>query len=63
MFQFVIYWHFFVIDGERPGFDAALVLLRGMGAEFASEDVENLLANPAALRERREGEVIRIHFT
>ena len=38
------------------------VFLDGMGAELAGEDVEDLLADPAALGERREREVVRVHL-
>ena len=33
-----------------------------MSPELAAEDLEDLLAYPAALRERREGEVVRVHL-
>ena len=33
-----------------------------MSPELAAEDLEDLLADPAALRERREGEVVGVHL-
>ena len=51
-----------VVDRERAGAYAALVLLGRVGAELAREHLQDLLADPAALRERREGEVVRVHL-
>lgn len=62
MFQFIIYWHFFVIYSERSSFNAPLILLGWMGAKFTCEHIENLLADPSSFRERREGEIVWIHF-
>ena len=33
-----------------------------MSPELPGEDVQDLLADPAALRERREREVVRVHL-
>lgn len=60
--QPVVDVHLLVVDGQSTGTDATLVLLRRMRPKLSREHLENLLAHPSPLRERGEGEVIRVHF-
>lgn len=52
-----------VVDRERARAYAPLVLLGRVGPELPGEHLEDLLAHPAALREGREGEVVRVDLT
>lgn len=62
MLEPVVGGNFLVINRQLAGLDAPLVLLGRMRPELTCEHVQDLLAHPPALRERREGEVVRIHF-
>lgn len=63
MFESVVGRHFLVVDGERARLDAAFIFLRGVSSELPGEHVQDLLADPSALRERGEREVVRVHFS
>ncbi len=38
------------------------IFLDWVSPEFSGEHVENLFAHPSSFGERREGEVVRVHF-
>lgn len=52
-----------VVDRQRAGPDAALVLRGRVRSEFPGEHVENLLADPPALSERCERKVVGVHLS
>lgn len=60
--QPVVHVHLLIVDGQGAGADATLVLLGRVSAKLPREHLEDLLPHPPALRERGEGEVIRVHF-
>lgn len=62
MFEPVVGGNFLVINRQLASLDATLVLLGRMRPELTCEHVQDLLAHPPALRERRERKVVRIHF-
>ena len=62
MLEPVVGGHLLVINRQLARLDAALVLLCWMGPELTCEHVQDLLAHPPALGERREGKVVRIDF-
>lgn len=60
--QPVVHVHLLIVDGQSAGTDATLVLLRRVRTKLSREHLEDLLPHPSPLRERGEGEVIRVHF-
>lgn len=62
VFEFVVDVHLLVVDGEGAALDAPLIFLGGVRSELPREHVQDLLADPAALGERGEGEVVRVDF-
>lgn len=61
--QPVVHLDLLVVHGQGAGAYAALVLLGRVGAKLAGENLEDLLADPATLRERGEGEVVRVNLS
>lgn len=51
-----------VVDGQSAVQNTPFVFLDGMSAKLPAEHLEDLLADPTALCERGEGEVIRINL-
>lgn len=52
----------FIVDRQGAGPDTPLILSRGMCPELPRKHVQDLLADPPALCERCEREVVGVHF-